>query len=217
MHDTVCSCTVRVKREEGVVFMWVDLPQDCSVLHWPSSPISLSCNLIWHPASCCSAHRAGNSVGGVRRGVCGPPPPPLPETTCKCCWAAAAGLPLLKSELYFFFFTQLNHLSTLSPTGGMHCSGGSGSGGAVLLMKVNGSVSTPWGFHVNLSLRNLLNPKPPAKAASSLYKCVNASRALLMTVNSALTVGHVLLFQRVQSPICIPLYPITRLDAERQK
>lgn len=70
------------------------------------------------------------------------------------------------------------------------------------MMKVNGSISTPRGFHVNLSLRNLLNPKPPAKAASSVYKCVNASRSLLMTVNAALTLGHVLLFQ----PKCV-LFP----------
>lgn len=66
----------------------------------------------------------------------------------------------------------------------IYCSGGSGSGGAVLMMKVNGSISTPRGFQVNLSLRNLLNPKPPAKAASSVYKCVTASRSLLMTVNT---------------------------------
>lgn len=106
MHNWVCSCTVLGKREEGVVFMWVALPQDCSVLHWSSSPISLSCSLIWHPASCCSAHRAGNSVGGVRRGVCGHPPTHPHDTRNWTCWSATSQIcifPLFS----FFFFIQL--------------------------------------------------------------------------------------------------------------
>lgn len=35
------------KREWGVVFVWVDLPEDCSVLHRPCLPITLSHSLIW--------------------------------------------------------------------------------------------------------------------------------------------------------------------------
>lgn len=171
----VCSCTVGGKQEEGVVFMWVALPQDCSVLHWPSSPISLSCSLIWHPASCCSARRAGCSVGGVRRGVCVDTPHPRNWTS------KAAGLPINKG--FHFFPSSFNYFLPLSPTGGLCYSRGCGSGRGALV-KVSGSIFT---------LRSPWDHKPNGNAASSVYKCVDASRSSLMTMNAALPVGLVFL------------------------
>lgn len=47
VNTTVHSCTVHVKKGVRFGLMWVDMPEDCSVLHQPCLLITLPRSLIW--------------------------------------------------------------------------------------------------------------------------------------------------------------------------